>query len=362
MKKKIDKIIEESLKNNVFSACSVGFLVQTKNGPLSDIYNYGLVGENEINLSTDNDTFFDLASLTKPLVTSLCFLALMEEGKINTEDKLHEFFELRVAGHQKIQLLHLLTHSSGFPAHRPYYQKLVDLPEEERDKWLINSILAENLIYEPGTEYLYSDLGFILLGKIIEIVSKQTLDKYWQQKIQLPLKLDNGLFFASKKNMTDKSCATTGTCGWTQKKLCGVVHDDNCRAMGGVAGHAGLFGTCRAVLSLCENILLQFQGDRQPPPYSSENLRKVLRDKHGPWVFGFDTPTSGLSSSGKYFSDNTIGHLGFTGTSFWLDLQRGIAVVFLTNRVVCGDNLTAIKRLRPLLHDVIMEDLMKKAE
>jgi serine-type D-Ala-D-Ala carboxypeptidase len=357
--KEMDKIINEAMKNNVFSACSIGFFVRKKNGTEGDIYNYGVVVKDQMKLSTDENTVFDLASLTKPLVTSFCLLTLLAEGKLKIEDKLHSFFKLGALDHKDITLLHLLTHSSGLPAHRPYYQKLVNFPQSDRKKKIIDWILTEKLEFKPGTENLYSDLGFILLGIIIEKVSGQSLDNYWQKTIQKPLKLEKGLFFANKRDMREVACAPTGKCGWSKKRLCGVVHDDNCRSLGGVAGHAGLFGTSHAVLRLCENILLLFKGDRQAFPYSSENIQKVLNTKQGPWVFGFDTPTSGLSSSGKYFSDMTVGHLGFTGTSFWIDLQKEIAVVFLTNRVLCGDSLVSIKRLRPIVHDTIMEFLIK---
>lgn len=358
LKKKIDKLLGEALKKQVFTACSVGFFKKNEKAIEGDFFNYGLAGDDQLTFPVDDNTFFDLASLTKPLVTSLSVLALLEEGKVNMGEKIEFFFANSLAGKKKITLLHLLTHSSGLPAHRPYYKKLVPILYAERKDRIIDWILAENLLFKPGTENLYSDLGFILLGRIIEKISGKSLDEYWERKIITPLGLNKGLFFASQRERDLVVCAPTGTCEWSKSKLCGKVHDDNCRVLGGVAGHAGLFGSANAVLSLCENIVQQFQGDRQHPSYSSENLRKVLSDKHGRWVFGFDTPTAGFSSSGKHFSDLTIGHLGFTGTSFWIDLQRGIAIVFLTNRVNCGESLTPIKRLRPLLHDTIMEFLV----
>jgi CubicO group peptidase (beta-lactamase class C family) len=361
LRKKIDKLLGKALKNHVFTACSVGFFIKKENATEGDILNYGSAGEGQSIFPVDDETVFDLASLTKPLVTSLSVLALLEEGKLNIEDRLPKFFDTSSTGKQNITLLHLLTHSSGLPAHRPYYKKLVDLSHKERMDRLIDWILDENLLFKPGAENLYSDLGFILLGRIIEKVSGESLDEYWERKITTPLGLDKELFFASKRKTAPSVCAVTGVCGWSKLGLCGKVHDDNCRALGGVTGHAGLFGSAKSVLTLCENIMLQFQGERQHPSYSSENFRNVFSTKQGPWRFGFDTPTGGLSSSGKYFSNLTVGHLGFTGTSFWIDLQRGIAIVFLTNRVICGEALTPIKRLRPLLHDTIMEFLIKKS-
>lgn len=357
MIKKIDKLLRVALKNQVFTACSVGFFLKNDNATEGNIFNYGSTGKGQSTLPVDDETVFDLASLTKPLVTSLSVLALMEEGKLNIEDRISKFFETGSTDKQNITLLHLLTHSSGLPAHRPYYKKLVNLPHKERMDRVTDWILDENLLFKTGAENLYSDLDFILLGRIVEKVSGESLDEYWERKITRPLGLHKELFFAGKQKTVPLVCVTTGVCGWSKTELCGTVHDDNCRALGGVAGHAGLFGTATSVLSLCENIMLQFKGERQHPSYSSENLRKLLSNKQGAWRFGFDTPTGGLSSSGNYFSDMTVGHLGFTGTSFWIDLQRGITIVFLTNRVLCGENLTPIKRLRPQLHNIIMEFL-----
>jgi CubicO group peptidase (beta-lactamase class C family) len=361
LKKKIDTLIYEALKKRVFTACSVGFIFNNNNTLEGDIFSYGYAGEVGRTFPVSEETIFDLASLTKPLVTSLSLLTLLEEGKLHLDDTIQKFFGTIPPDKKKITLFQLLTHSSGLPAHRPYYKKLMDYSLTERMERLTDWILAENLIFQPGTANLYSDLGFILLGRIIEAVSGDPLDEYWHKKIIKPLALEKGLFFANKLKKGSAVCAATGVCAWSKKTLCGTVHDDNCRALGGVAGHAGLFGTPKAVLSMCENIVLEFRGERQHPSYSSENLRKVFGNKHGTWSFGFDTPTSGCSSSGKYFSDLTVGHLGFTGTSFWIDLQCDIAVVFLTNRVFCGESPAPIRMLRPLLHDSIMEIIKKKS-
>jgi len=361
LKKKIDELMEEALKSHVFTACSVGFFVRENKMIEGNIFNYGFSGEKQDIFPVDERTVFDLASLTKPIVTSLSVLSLLEEGKLKKNDKVGYFFKTSLSQHNEIKIKHLLTHSSGLPAHRTYYKNLLNLPYADRMDQCIDWILKENLLFKPGDNNLYSDLGFILLGKIIEKVSGEKLDEYWKRKIVISLELDKGLFFASKQKTGPKVCVNTGICSWSQERLCGTVNDDNCRALGGVAGHAGLFGSAHALLSLCENILLQFKGDSQHPSYSSELIRKLLSNKEGPWVFGFDTPTGNFSSSGKHFSDMTVGHLGFTGTSFWIDLQRGIAIVLLTNRVNCGENLTPIKKLRPLLHDTIMEFLIKKA-
>lgn len=357
---KLDFIIKKALKNHVFTTCSIGFIKRGESGISRYVKDGYSAGEKNGEVRPQGECYFDLASLTKPLVTSLSILSLIEEKKISIDDNLGNYFGSAISGKEIITIDNLLTHSSGLPSHRPYYKELLSFPENKRKGVLLNWIMKEKLSFQPGTDSLYSDLDFILLGYIIEKVSGESLDKYWWRKIIKPLGLEKGLFFKKTRKEGNGLCVATGECGWSKMKLCGIVHDDNCRALGGVAGHAGLFGSCSAVLSLCENLLMQFQGEERHPAYTSSLLRKVLSRKKGNYVFGFDTPTEGVSSSGKYFSDMTVGHLGFTGTSFWIDLEQQIAIVFLTNRVFCGDDLNEIKQLRPIIHDSIMEELTKK--
>ena len=182
LSEKLDKLINESLKKRVFSACSVGFFVKNKDSIDRNIFHYGLAGEGQKNM-VDGNTFFDLASLTKPIVTSLCVLALIQEGKLGLEDKAAKFFERDVSPlQQQCTLFHLLTHSSGFPAHKPYYKKLVQFPQEERMEKVTEWIFSENLLFPPGSDTLYSDLGFILLGRIVEKVSGESLDNIGSER------------------------------------------------------------------------------------------------------------------------------------------------------------------------------------
>ena len=130
--------------------------------------------------------------------------------------------------------------------------------------------------------------------------------------------------------------------------------------MGGVAGHAGLFGTVDGVLIFCRHLLRQWRGEEQHPNYSSVLVRRIFADNPGSsWRYGFDTPSKVNSSSGRFFSPRSVGHLGFTGTSFWIDLDRGIAVVLLTNRVHPQRSNEKIKDFRPRIHDALMESLLE---
>ncbi|MGW8195081.1 MAG: serine hydrolase domain-containing protein [Desulforhopalus sp.] len=357
---KIDRLVNKYIKNQIFTACSVAFCSLDEKPKKEFFYHNGSAGRPGGEVPLDRWAFFDLASLTKPLVTSLALLSLIDEGRCQPEDRLDKFFHLKPTSDKKsITLENLLTHSSGLPAHRPYYKKLLTLPEHARMAALFEWILAEKIHFMPGTDTLYSDLGFIVLGRIVEILAGEPLDRYWERTIIRPLRLETGLFFAARRQMDAQVYVPTGSCPWSDMSLYGQVHDDNCRAMGGVAGHAGLFGTAGGVLALCRELLFQYGGDSSHPAYRRETLLDMFSIKKGEWTFGFDTPTPPLSSSGKYFSSASIGHLGFTGTSFWIDLEKGRIVVLLTNRVFCGNNLLAMKTFRPLLHDIVMEDTMK---
>jgi len=357
--KKLDLLVEKSIKKDVFTACSIGFSMGTKRGVLHDIYSWGKTDFGSYGKKVTETTIFDMASLTKPIVTVLCILALIKEKKICLEDTLsHCLGGACPLDKKKIKIIHLLSHSSGLPAHKPYYTKLINYPLAKRNKKIIEWVLTEKLCCEPDKKVVYSDLGYLLLGHVIEKISGKSLDSYWQRKIIEPLKLEKSLFFLNKTNFTQKEYVVTGNCTWSKVKLCGVVHDDNCRSLGGVAGHAGLFGSAEGLLSLCEHFIEQFKGRRQHASYSSSSLRLFLEKREGSsWALGFDTPTPGLSSSGNCFSQKSIGHLGFTGTSFWIDLQRNIAVIMLTNRVICGENAEKIRELRPAVHNIIMEGL-----
>ncbi len=349
----LDIIVCRNMKNNVFSACSVAVFEKTKRSFETATYNYGQSGARLQSKPVDNRTIYDLASLTKPLVTSLSVLSLVEKAKLNLHDPISNYLDFPGNLGKRIQIIHLLEHTSGLPAHREYYKKHIRLPEKQREAAIVRSIGKENLIFDPGTAELYSDLGYILLGKIIENIAEEKLDKYWSKTILGPLELQKGLFFTRNEPAKGNAFGATGRCQWSNKQLCGLVNDDNCRLMGGVAGHAGLFGTADALAQLTSTLLKMYKGSYTHPGISFELMREALKLKKGRWVLGFDTPSRPVSSSGKYFSDKTIGHLGFTGTSFWLDCSEMRGIVLLTNRVLCSDDLTGIQKFRPTIHDAI---------
>ncbi len=353
----INKNILKYLNNKVFTGCALGVSSFKNDTFIKNRFFSGKTDKEKGALLLEKDCFFDTASLTKPLVTLLSILALIKDGKINFEDKLETLLSKKVPEDKKeIKLIHLISHFSGLPSHKPYFKELILHNLKERKNILLNLILNESLDYYPGKNYLYSDLDYILLGFIVEEKSGKHLDTYWLKKIADPLGITSHFLFPRGFEKEEEGkYVVTGVCPWSGQKLCGVVHDDNCRAFGSTAGHAGLFSTLEGVMKLLENLLLLIEKKEVHPSFFISDLQYLLRKRgfpHG--KYGFDTPSGKNPGSGHYFSDETIGHLGFTGTSFWIDLKKRIIVVLLTNRVIYGENLSKIKEMRPALHNVVM--------
>ncbi len=311
-------------------------------------------------------TWFDLASLTKPLVTALCCMALVDRGLLDLEQTLSRFFVGIPENKDGITVRHLLNHASGLPAHLPYYEKILKLPARERKDALISLVLATELIALPGQKTLYSDLGFILLGRIVELVAGCPLDEAWERLIALPVSLEGIRFRPLDRSHAIEPAflAPSGFCQVRGRVVWGEVHDLNAFSVGGVCGHAGLFGTARGVGSLLNRLFSIYHGRMLNGPVSSSTLRYFWTrrpfDPSSSWRLGFDSPSSGDSAAGRRFSPASIGHLGFTGTSFWMDLEQDLIAILLTNRtfprVEEGDR-ERMKGFRQECHDLIWQVL-----
>ncbi len=356
---KIDKLITSYLDEKCFSACSLGFFKIDESGVCRELFFKGKLSEDLESKEVGTTTIFDLASLTKPLVTSMIFLLLLDKGLISFEDRLEKFYPYLKDKMSSIKMIDLLQHSSGLPAHRPYFKTLINIPFERRKEFLIKQILSEKLVYDPGKECIYSDLGFIILGDVLEKTANEKIEKFWEKNILKPLKIKEKIYFPTTRKDKYSEFAETGICFWSKKKLSGIVNDDNCRALGGVAGHAGLFASAPGLLSYVENLLKEIKCLSNKLQLKNQTIDVFFkRQSNSSWVSGFDTPSKINSSSGKYFSRKTLGHLGFTGTSFWMDIEKSCGIVFLTNRTLCSKDLNKLKTLRPLIHDVIMKNLL----
>jgi len=291
-------------------------------------------------------------------------LCLMEQNKVNWQTPLGGLLPYPVpVSYRKIRIGQLLSHSAGLPAYKPLYASFT--PQEARSSKpkLMKDLLSEQLQYRPGEKCIYSDLGYILLGEIIEHVSATPLDTFFRREITRPLRLESKIKFrplSRIKKTKDLNIAATENCPWRHRILQGEAHDEHCWLMNGVAGHAGLFGSITGVLSLLEHILGLWQGREELSAFKRTLLQKALKRPYPneTWCMGFDTPSPSGSSAGKYLSGKSVGHLGYTGTSFWVDPTRDIVITLLTNRVHPSRANEQIKTFRPLFHDTIMEVLL----
>jgi CubicO group peptidase (beta-lactamase class C family) len=323
------------------------------------------------------DTIFDLASLTKPLATAPAIMLLVGEKKIRLDDRITRFFpNFGVFGKTHVTFRHVLAHCSGLPAWKAYYEDIVKdqkkgkvnfVASRAAKQYVFEQIHREKVVHPPGTQSLYSDLGYMLLGEVAEEITGWSLDRYCQEKIFKPMGLRSTSFVdltqirARRLQPVQDMIAPTEECPWRKRILCGEVHDDNCYAMGGVAGHAGLFSNARDIHRFLIRMRKCLAGDDALLPASvvQDFLTRDETVKGSTFALGWDTPSAENSSSGSGFSPTSVGHLGFTGTSIWWDLEKDCHVILLTNRVHPSRNNDKIKAFRPHIHDLIMKALLQ---
>lgn len=309
-----------------------------------------------------HETVFDLASLTKPLATTLAVMMLIQQNRLGLEQHLGTVLPaFGTTDKSAIKINQLLYHNSGLPDYRPYYLELERLSSGQCQEALHNLLVTEPLIHPIGDRVLYSDIGFMILAWLIEYICGDRLDRIVSENIYEPLGLDN-LFFAVRKGPQSRDLfAATEQCPWRDRLLVGQVHDENAYVAGGVQGHAGLFGTAAAVQKLLFELLSVYHGDPAHNLFQADLVRLFFKRRPDTErALGFDMPAVKNSSAGKYFSTNTVGHLGFTGTSFWMDLNRSIIVILLTNRIHPTRENEAIKEFRPILHDEVMRGILQR--
>ncbi len=315
-------------------------------------------------------TVFDLASLTKPLATALALLLLLDDGRLAPAATLGEFLPAAWLPPDKrsLSLGSLLAHRAGLPAWAPFYQEILQQPPAARRGLLPRLAAASPLVQPPDTATLYSDLGFMLLQAVVETVSGLSLDRFCAARIYRPLGLQvlgftplpvqeqTDITTENRKPETaNRVYAATETGLIAGRRIEGEVHDETAWAAGGVAGHAGLFGRGSEVFRLLAALYRAYRGEAGGSPFSPAAVRRFLTPvAQGARALGFDTPGSDPTrcSAGRYFSPLSVGHLGFTGVSFWLDLELGQMVVLLTNRVHLGrDDKAGIQAFRPRFHE-----------
>jgi CubicO group peptidase (beta-lactamase class C family) len=314
------------------------------------------------------DTAFDLASLTKPLATTSLAMQAVDRGALELSAPLGRLLpELAEHGRAGLSAEQLLAHSSGLPAWLPLHLSLsasqVATPAgRERVRALV---AAAPLEAPPGTRVEYSDLGFILLEWALERALGLPFARAFYSLVCAPLELE-GLFFVELMESAGAiasgwSFAATERCPWRGRVMQGEVHDENAYAMGGVAGHAGLFGTAEAVARVGQAWLDALAG--RSGPFEPAVMERFARRAAGPArnrPLGFDCPEREHSQAGTRLARSALGHLGFTGTSVWIEPEREVCVVLLTNRIHPSRANEALRDFRPRLHDLVLDCLERE--
>ena len=305
------------------------------------------------------DTIYDVASLTKPIVTTTAIMRLVQGGELSLDAPVVRFVPEWAAAAKsdpdpswraRVTVRMLLLHDSGLPAHRDFFLQ-AKTPEA-----VLARIMAEPLVREPGKEIEYSDLGFILLGQIVQRLTGDPLDENAQDIFER-LQMKNSLF-KPPKNLRSRIAPTEEDTTYRKRLIQGEVHDENAYALGGVAGHAGLFSTAGDIAEFAQMMLNGGIYAQHRILRRSTINQFTARETIGTSAraLGWDVPVQ-PSSSGQYFSAKSYGHTGFTGTSLWIDPERNLFVILLTNRVNPTRENEKIRQVRPALHDAVFESL-----
>jgi CubicO group peptidase (beta-lactamase class C family) len=301
--------------------------------------------------------YYDLASLTKIIFSTQAMMYAFELGKWKFESKVGDY--LSWFPHKDIKLSELLTHSSGLVWWMPFYENLDLNSSEEARREQLKKMLIECKV-EKQESAVYSDVGFLLLGFVLEKIFDKDLQSIWDE-IKNKFYLGTTLEFHSHNQFTERPYlfAPTEECPWRKRLIQGEVHDRNTWALGGVSTHAGLFGSVDDVGWYSLHLRSQLLGiARYSIRQKTAQLfaKRALPEGKGDWAMGYMMPTPGSASCGNYFSLDSIGHTGFTGTSVWYDPKMDMSVIILSNRVLYGPENKAFAKLRPEIHNWIVEN------
>jgi CubicO group peptidase (beta-lactamase class C family) len=350
------RVLEEAIASRAFPGCAFGVLAGGRK-PV-----YGALGRftyDEPAPALVPDTVFDIASVTKVVATTAAAMLLEQRGQLDVDTPVHSLLPGFAARNslgvpaRSVTFRHLLAHNSGLPGYVEFF-RTAQTPAE-----LMAACLKLPLEAPPETRAEYSDPGFILLGKALEAILGEPLDRWTSREVFAPLAMNQTRFCPSPEILAAIP-PTEIDRTFRNRTIQGEVQDENAWVLGGVAGHAGLFSNVPDLLRFSAAILqtarpgpteeglfraatLDRFAERQPPPGSSRAL-------------GWDTPSE-PSSSGRHFSARSVGHLGYSGCSLWIDLEADVAIVLLTNRTWPDRSSQLIKQVRPAFHDAVREAL-----
>jgi beta-N-acetylhexosaminidase len=350
----IDKVVEQGIKDAAYPGASLAIV---KDGVIVYEKAYGSFDYELYSKRVDVNTMFDLASVTKVISTTSAIMRLVGEGKIKLDDPVVKYFpKFGQHGKEHITLYNLMVHNSGLVGWGKFYQ-YCKTPQE-----LVDSIFATRLVYKTGDSTIYSDLGLITTGKIIEKVTGTTLDHYVDSVFFKPLGMTSTMYNPPER-LWSRVMPTEVDTFWRKTGIAvhGTVHDENAWALGGVSGHAGLFSTAPNLA-----LLLQMElngGVYGGKRYLREDVLRKFTTRQSPKSsrgIGWDTKSSPRGWSGRLLSEKTWLHTGFTGTSVVTDPTRNLIVVFLTNRVYPTRDNQKIGSVRPKVHDAIVRALIQE--
>lgn len=345
----MNQLIREFLQREIDQKITPGAIVRmTHQGNIVLEEAVGNLSDRVGSPKITSNTMYDMASLTKVMVTLPLILQLAAEGILHLKDRVIQWVpEFGENAKEQVTIQQLLTHTSGLMAHRPYFQERLNRAQ------ILASIYKEELTYTPDTQVVYSDLGFLVLLEIIERATGQSIRTLAKERIFVPLSMNNTDYLP---DINQYEIAPTEYYDHLKGHKVGIVHDDNTEFMGGISSHAGLFSTMMDVARFVN--MLENKGkvnEKQIIPGSflslaTQNFTPFANEARG---LGFQLQSAGTGPTGDLFSTETYGHTGYTGTSFYIDPIREVSILLLTNRVYYGRQ-DPIVRLRPRLHNLLL--------
>jgi beta-glucosidase-like glycosyl hydrolase/CubicO group peptidase (beta-lactamase class C family) len=346
---RVDGVVTAAIADSAFPGAQLAIV---RDGLLVYNRSFGHLTYDPASPPVAEGTLYDLASVTKVIATTSAVMKLVDTGKIGLDDPVAKYLPGFGAGEKAaITIRRLLLHRGGLP---PFRRLWLECPDPAA---AIDTIAATRLVAVPGDSTIYSDLGFITLGKIVEKVSGFPLDAFVKREFFIPLHMRSTMY-VPPESLRARCAPTERDTVWRKTVVQGTVHDENAAFLGGVSGNAGLFSTAGDLAVYMQMLFNRglYAGRR----YLSEKTIAEFIGKRAPeqdrWL-GWEMKSAPGSSSGEFFSPASFGHTGFTGTSIWADPARNLAVIFLTNRVYPTRANLRIMKVRRAVHDAVMRAL-----
>jgi CubicO group peptidase (beta-lactamase class C family) len=356
-----DAVVQAGVASRAFPG---GVLAVGHDGALAHLRAFGRLAYDAGAAEVATDTLYDLASLTKVVVTTTLSMILVDEGKLDLDARVHAFFPaFSGPAKERVTLRQLLSHSGGLQWWAPLYREVAG------KEACLERIVAMDLICDPGTKSVYSDLGIVLLGDVLERLGGAPLERMARERVLEPLAMTDAQYRPPAALLP--RIAPTEDDPWRGRVVRGEVHDENAFALGGVAPHAGLFGTAPGLSHLAQMLLDggTFGGRRIVSRATVELFTERAGVPASSRALGWDTPTDesgqrsstpgqpGYSSAGSLLSPRSFGHTGFTGTSMWIDPEHALYVILLTNRVHPTRDNERIRAVRAQVADAVVRAL-----